>query len=396
MDVKYDKYKDKGLTGLTNVGNTCYLNSCMQLLSHTYELNELLDNINKDKINNNTEAVVLIEWNNLRSLMWSENCTIAPWGYIKAIQKVSTDKNQEMFSGGGPKKKKKTQVDPYKVFGLSKNYDENSLKKKYIELAMKYHPDKNPDVDPQKFKVISASYKALLTKLKDSETGREHNELKKDHTQYSENQTGDNLKNVNFKKGFSSELFNKIYDENRISDVYDKGYGDWINENQVDDSDPENIFKDGFNEDKFHNEFSKKKKKNIEKNSDSIVKYDQPIVDISFKGKDSIVTIGKGEVKDFSGESGGLLYRDYKDAYTNSCLIDIDSVDISERAASIKETDRRRKHISYELSEEDMKKEALKKYKEEQQEKERIERLSTFEEEAFNSYDRIHQRMLGK
>ena len=306
------------------------------------------------------------------------------------------DFNQEMFSGGGPKKKKKTQVDPYKVFGLSKNYDENSLKKKYIELAMKYHPDKNPDVDPKKFKVISASYKALLTKLKDSETGREHNELKKDHTQYSENQTGDNLKNVNFKKGFSSELFNKIYDENRISDVYDKGYGDWINENQVDDSDPENIFKDGFNEDKFHNEFSKKKKKNIEKNSDSIVKYDQPIVDISFKGKDSIVTLGKGEVKDFSGESGGLLYRDYKDAYTNSCLIDIDSVDISERAASIKETDRRRKHISYELSEEDMKKEALKKYKEEQHEKERIERLSTFEEEAFNSYDRIHQRMLGK
>jgi curved DNA-binding protein CbpA len=306
------------------------------------------------------------------------------------------DFNQEMFSGGGPKKKKKTQVDPYKVFGLSKNYDENSLKKKYIELAMKYHPDRNPDVDPKKFKVISASYKALLTKLKDSETGREHNELKKDHTQYSENQTGDNLKNVNFKKGFSSELFNKIYDENRISDVYDKGYGDWINENQVDDSDPENIFKDGFNDDKFHNEFSKKKKKNIEKNSDSIVKYDQPIFDISFKGKDSIVTLGKGEVKDFSGESGGLLYRDYKDAYTNSCLIDIDSVDISERAASIKETDRRRKHISYELSEEDMKKEALKKYKEEQQEKERIERLSTFEEEAFNSYDRIHQRMLGK
>ena len=31
-------YKDKGLTGLANVGNTCYLNSCMQIISHTYEL----------------------------------------------------------------------------------------------------------------------------------------------------------------------------------------------------------------------------------------------------------------------------------------------------------------------------------------------------------------------
>ena len=40
MSHEYDDYKDKGLTGLANVGNTCYLNSCMQVLSHTYELND--------------------------------------------------------------------------------------------------------------------------------------------------------------------------------------------------------------------------------------------------------------------------------------------------------------------------------------------------------------------
>ena len=37
-------YKDMGLSGLANVGNTCYLNACMQILSHTYELNEFLNN----------------------------------------------------------------------------------------------------------------------------------------------------------------------------------------------------------------------------------------------------------------------------------------------------------------------------------------------------------------
>jgi curved DNA-binding protein CbpA len=311
------------------------------------------------------------------------------------------DYNPSMFSGGGEKVKgpqvMKTQVDPYKVFDLSKNYDEQSLKKKYIELAMKYHPDKNPQADPNKFKIIQASYKALLKRLKDSESGREHSELKQDHNQFSETQGSDNLKNVNFKNGFNGELFNKIYNENRISDAYDKGYGDWIGENEVDDSEPENIFKDGFNEDKFHNEFSKKKKKYMENNPDSLVHYQQPIVDISFKGKDSLVTLGKGDVKDFSGESsGGLLYRDYKDAYTNSCLIDIDSVDISGRAVNMRENNRQRKNISYELTEDDMKKEALRKYKEEQEEKDRINRLSEFEEEAFNSYDRIHQRMLGR
>ena len=88
-----EKYMNKGLTGLANVGNSCYINSCMQLLSHTYELNDFLDTFDKNKINNNIDAVVFNEWNKLRSLMWSENCTIAAWGFIKAIKHVANGKN---------------------------------------------------------------------------------------------------------------------------------------------------------------------------------------------------------------------------------------------------------------------------------------------------------------
>ena len=94
-----EKYKDKGLTGLANVGNSCYINSCMQLLSHTYELNDFLDAMDKKKINNNIDSVIFREWDNLRKLMWSENCTIAPWGFIKAIKQVEKKKKRDMFTG---------------------------------------------------------------------------------------------------------------------------------------------------------------------------------------------------------------------------------------------------------------------------------------------------------
>ncbi len=100
METRSSKSQANGLSGLSNVGNTCYLNSFAQVLSHTYEFNEFLDKKTYEiRLNRCPESLLMIEWDKLRQLMWSQDCTIAPWGFVKSVQRVSKLKGIDLFSG---------------------------------------------------------------------------------------------------------------------------------------------------------------------------------------------------------------------------------------------------------------------------------------------------------
>ena len=50
--------------------------------------------------------------------------------------------------------------DYYKILGVERNADEKEIKSAYRQLALKYHPDKNPDSE-EHFKEINEAYEVL-------------------------------------------------------------------------------------------------------------------------------------------------------------------------------------------------------------------------------------------
>ena len=81
------EFNDRGLSGLVNLGNTCYMNTCIQCISNIPALTNYFlskkysEDLNKDCI----EHHVVEQWVRLLHGLWDENCTVAPQSFYKIV-----------------------------------------------------------------------------------------------------------------------------------------------------------------------------------------------------------------------------------------------------------------------------------------------------------------------
>ena len=123
----------------------------------------------------------------------------------------------------------------YQILGLDKNADENQIKKAYKKLAIKYHPDKNPNNKEaeEKFKTICEAYSILSDKDKKEQYDRFGKQGMNSNFSYNTHINPDEIFNMFFRSDpfndFESRVFNNIsnnrfrkFNENKI-DVISNG-----------------------------------------------------------------------------------------------------------------------------------------------------------------------------
>jgi len=292
-------------------------------------------------------------------------------------------------------------VDPYKLFGLTKNFEMDELKQKFKQLALVSHPDRGGS--EELFLLVTKCFKTLMKEYNRRVADAQHHELKKafeasieksNFGQSRNTATG----NVVNKDGFNLDRFNSIFEQNRINNTTDEGYSGWMTQNalgDIDEKPKKPIPKDKFNVDTFNSRFEQVAANKTAQDNKFVVKYKEPEPLVMAK-KIQFTELGVDKIDDFSGDNTtkrNLNFMDYKVAHTTSRIVDPRTVQRRDYK-NIGEVEFERDNLSYVPTSEDIQYWEEKKRKEEMAEQRRLQ-IQAKQDQLYEShYEKLKRLMI--
>ena len=288
---------------------------------------------------------------------------------------------------------------PFRILHLEYNATEDDVKKAYRKFSLKYHPDK-PTGDAKKFMMITQAYVYLLQKIKEMTGNKSHSEMQKEAQNYfedmekqkaerkqhsSSSEKANDLDRMEIgEKNFNVDQFNKIFENNKLPSMWDKGYGgDW-----GDDSDKEEevVMNKKFSMDVFNSAFDEQKKKKIEKKPERqimIIEEPQPqlLNNLGFE------ELGQGDINDFTD----INFTDYKMAYTKNNVLEYDDKFNRGDYKNVDHLVRERTNMNFEASLEEKDKIRRRELLEKKKEEDRILNMMNFDRIADEYAKRTNQ-----
>jgi hypothetical protein len=270
-----------------------------------------------------------------------------------------------------------------KIFQLNEDFDMNQLKHSYRKRSFKFHPDR-PGRNAQKFQVVTKAYMSLLEDLKMRAPQKDFTELKQSSQDYIETQQPA-MRPVQGSQKFDQQLFNKIYEENRLHKPEDDGYGKWMSDNELEEKDIEKneIFSNNFNIKVFNSTFNT----SVKKPEDQIVKYEGPQAQHSSMAQ--IAELGVDKIDNF----GGNGFSDYREAHSQQRLIGEQEIKERQQFKTVEELESHRKNM-VPLTIEEIRAIESRKKKDEEKELKRQENVSLHDNKEFDIYNRMNQRLI--
>ena len=236
--------------------------------------------------------------------------------------------------------------DPFTIFNLPRDFTLKQLTRQYHKKALRYHPDKGGDV--LKYNIVKYAYQLLSEEYEERTTNpsQGYRELK---TQSEEFQQQRRDVHPRQKDSFDINRFNTIFSDNQITFNEDEndGYSDWMKKNKTCEVD-ENTkgIRKVISSDKFNEQFSRQRKPIPQS---KIIVYKEPEPTYTTRLKFSDIDLSRPETYEQKSSHQDVKYTDYKDAFTNTEITNVQSNRDSFK--SLNSLQQERSNVSFEMSE---------------------------------------------